>query len=263
MAKNESGEFCDPVTYKVFTDNTHIVALKTSGNVYAWDTIERLNIKAKMWRDLVSDDEFTRKDIVTLQDPHDLGNRDMAGFKYIQEGTSTLTEEQEAERNDPLSGINTAAMGSSAKILAAKAAVARARAAKGSDPNKSVAKTGAVARRENPTNVDKKAAAYNAARYTTGRAAASLTSTSLTPYTGNEHALLTDEEYMLKPKRIKIKGYARISTNVGNLNVELHTDFAPKAVYNFVKLAQKGYFKGVKFHRNIKNFMVGTLFKIE
>jgi peptidyl-prolyl cis-trans isomerase-like protein 2 len=261
--KNETGEYCDPVTFKVFTDNTHIVALKTSGNVFSWDTVERLNIKAKLWRDLVSDDEFSRKDIITLQDPHNLSNRDMSGFKYIQDGTSTLTDEQEAERAHSVNNINTAAMGSSAAILAektarAKAAIAKARAAKTADPNKNPAapKSGIVARKDNPLNANRAGPAYNAAQHTTGKAAASLTSTSLTPHTGNERAILSDEDYMLKPKRIKIKGYARISTNLGNLNVELHTDFAPKAVYNFVKLAQKGYFTGVKFHRNIRNFMI-------
>lgn len=260
MHKNEAGEFCDPVTFKVFTDNTHIVALRTSGNVFAWDTIERLNIKAKLWRDLVSDDEFSRQDIITLQDPHNLGNHDMGGFKYIQEGASTLTDKQKAEA--PL-GINTAALGSSAKILDAKAALARARAARPSDPSKHPA---AVAARKsaasktrgaaNSADSTRAPAPYNAARHTTGKAAASLTSTSLTPYTGNERALLSDEEYMLKPKRIKLKGYARIATNLGNLNIELYPEFAPKAVYNFVKLVQKGYYKGVKFHRNIRNFMV-------
>jgi len=216
-----------------------------------------------MWRDLVSDDEFSRKDIITLQDPHNLSNRDLSCFKFMQEGTSTLTDEQEAERADPLSGINTSAMGSSAKILAAKilaskAAVARFRAAKAADQNKNpgAQKAGAVGRRANLANANRAAVPYNAAKHTTGKAAASLTSTALTPHTSNERALLSDEEYMLKPKRIKIKGYARIATNYGNLNIELHTDFAPKAVYNFVKLAQKGYFKGVKFHRNIKSFMV-------
>jgi len=71
---------------------------------------------------------------------------------------------------------------------------------------------------------------------------------------------LSDEDYMLKPKRVKIKGYARISTNLGNLNVELNPEFAPKAVYNFVKLSQKGYYDGTVFHRNIRNFMVRSLF---
>lgn len=266
MAKNEDGEYCDPVTFKVFTDNTHIVAIRTSGNVFAWDTIERLNIKPKHWRDLVGDEQFTRKDIITLQDPQNLESRDMSEFKYLKDGTSTLTEEQAAERADPLSGINVAAMGSSAKILAAKAAVAKARAAKSSDPNHNPSRpggkaSGALSRdgsssSSGGSNSAGKNVPYNAARHTTGRAAASLTSTSLTPHTGAERALLSDEEYMLKPKRIKIKGYARISTSLGNLNIELHTDYAPKAVYNFVKLAQKGYYNGVRFHRNIRNFMI-------
>jgi len=267
MAKNEDGEYCDPVTFKVFTDNTHIVAIRTSGNVFAWDTIERLNIKPKHWRDLVGDEQFTRKDIITLQDPQNLESRDMSEFKYLKDGTSTLTEEQAAERADPLSRINVAAMGSSAKILAAKAAVAKARAAKSSDPNQypsrpggkasgALSRDGSSSSSGGNNNSAGRNVPYNAARHTTGRAAASLTSTSLTPHTGAERALLSDEEYMLKPKRIKIKGYARISTNLGNLNIELHTDYAPKAVYNFVKLAQKGYYNGVRFHRNIRNFMV-------
>lgn len=97
---------------------------------------------------------------------------------------------------------------------------------------------------------------YNEAPYTTGLAAASFTSTSLTPITSLERALYTDEEYMLIPKRIKTKGYARIQTNLGNINIELNTEWAPKAVYNFVMLAKRGYYKNVIFHRNIKNFMV-------
>jgi len=61
---------------------------------------------------------------------------------------------------------------------------------------------------------------------------------------------------MLKPKRIKNKGYARISTSLGDLNVELLPEYAPRAVWNFVKLAQKGYYSHTIFHRNIKGFMI-------
>jgi peptidyl-prolyl cis-trans isomerase-like protein 2 len=86
FAKNEDGEYVDPVTYKVFTDNTHIVALRKSGNVFAWDTVERLNIKAKNWQDLVSDDEFTRKDIITLQDPQSIESRDFSSYKHVKDG---------------------------------------------------------------------------------------------------------------------------------------------------------------------------------
>jgi peptidyl-prolyl cis-trans isomerase-like protein 2 len=40
------------------------------------------------------------------------------------------------------------------------------------------------------------------------------------------------------------------------MNIELLPEFAPKAVYNFIQLAKKGYYNGVAFHRNIKNFMI-------
>ena len=61
---------------------------------------------------------------------------------------------------------------------------------------------------------------------------------------------------MLQPKRVKQKGYARISTNHGDLNIELRPEFAPHAVWNFVQLAKKGYYNGLVFHRNIRNFMI-------
>ncbi|KAK3179581.1 cyclophilin peptidyl-prolyl cis-trans isomerase Cyp8 [Lecanicillium sp. MT-2017a] len=264
---DDKGDLVDPVTYKVFTDNTHIVALRhgTYANVFAWDTVERMNIKAKMWNDLLDDEPFTRADIITLQDPHNMASRNLEQFKYLQDGESAqATKEQEEERN--AGNINSGALGSMGdKVLKAKAAVEKARKAReaGGDVNRSsgaLTKTTAAARangtvpRESMIK-DKKLDPKSAA-YTTGRAAASFTSTGLTPETSGERALLTDEEFMLKPKRVQTKGYARLETNLGDLTLELHTDTAPKAVWNFVRLAQKGYYKDVAFHRNIPNFMI-------
>lgn len=67
---------------------------------------------------------------------------------------------------------------------------------------------------------------------------------------------MSQDEWLLKPKIVKIKGYARIETNLGEITIELQTETAPKAVWNFVKLSQKGYYRSVPFHRNIKNFMI-------
>lgn len=256
------GDLIDPVTYKVFTDNTHIVAIRhgSYANVFAWDTVERMNIKAKMWRDLMDDEEFTRADIITLQDPQNAASRNLADFKFLQDGgDAQLTKEQEEER---LAGnINTGALGSMGdKVSRARAAVEKARKAReqGGDINRSsgaLAKATAPGVARQPLVQDRRLAA-NSAAYTTGRAAASFTSTGLTPETSGERALLTDEEFMLKPKRVKNKGYARMETNLGDLTIELIPEFAPKAVWNFVRLAQKGYYKGVAFHRNIPNFMI-------
>lgn len=251
----------DPVTFKVFTDNTHIVALKNTGNVFAYDTVERLNIKAKMWRDLINEEEFTRKDIITLQDPQNLASRDLSSFKYLQDGISTLTEEQQRGRG---ATVNSQALGSNAKVLRAKEAVAAARIQRDpSNPNHNpaLASYTTLSFPKNRTPISgpmhtAKTVPYNAAQHTTGKAAASFTSTGLTPHTSAERALLTDEEYMLRARRVKIKGYARITTSLGDLTVELTPEFAPRAVWNFTQLAKKGYYNGVIFHRNIRNFMI-------
>ncbi|KAK5131994.1 Peptidyl-prolyl cis-trans isomerase cyp8 [Meristemomyces frigidus] len=260
FAKNDEGEYVDPVTFKVFTDNTHIVALRNTGNVFAYDTIERLNVKAKNWRDLVSDDEFKRSDVFTLQDPQNIESRDLSQFKYIQDGVSTLTPEQEVERS---AGVKAENLGSAAKILRAKEAVEKRRTEREKQANGSSGTEAQALANARKAHADvakasrmTKPVPYNAAQYTTGRTAASFTSTGLTPSTSTDRAIMTDEEYMLKPKRVKITGYARMSTTHGDLNIELYPEFAPKAVWNFIKLAKSGYYKNVAFHRNIRNFML-------
>ncbi|KAK1769257.1 hypothetical protein QBC33DRAFT_532780 [Phialemonium atrogriseum] len=258
------GDLIDPVSFKVFTDNTHIVAIRHGAyaNVFAWDTVERMNIKAKMWRDLVDDGEFGRADIITLQDPRDAAVRDLSRFQHLKDGGDALLTKQQVEERRA-GNVNVGALGSMGdKVLRAREAVERARREReaGGDVNRSSSKAlaarGAAGGAARPSMIQEKKLAHNAAMYTTGRAAASFTSTGLTPETSGERALLSDEQWMLKPRRVKVKGYARMETNLGDLNIELQTETAPKAVWNFIRLAQKGYYRGVAFHRNIKNFMI-------
>jgi cyclophilin family peptidyl-prolyl cis-trans isomerase len=49
---------------------------------------------------------------------------------------------------------------------------------------------------------------------------------------------------------------ATIKTNMGTIELELFDKLAPKTVENFVGLAEKGYYKGVIFHRVIDGFMI-------
>ena len=49
---------------------------------------------------------------------------------------------------------------------------------------------------------------------------------------------------------------AVISTNYGDINVQLFPEQAPKTVENFVILARRGYYDGVNFHRVIADFMI-------
>src|SRR2546423_4932780 len=45
-------------------------------------------------------------------------------------------------------------------------------------------------------------------------------------------------------------------TTQGNFEVALFPEVAPKACENFLRLAEKGYYNGLVFHRVIKNFMI-------
>lgn len=49
---------------------------------------------------------------------------------------------------------------------------------------------------------------------------------------------------------------ATIQTNKGTIVIELFEDKVPKTVENFVKLANDGFYNGLKFHRVIADFMI-------
>ncbi|KAG0346688.1 Peptidyl-prolyl cis-trans isomerase cyp8 [Podila humilis] len=251
--KNANDEYYCPITLKVFNENTHIVAIKPTGNVFAYDAVERLNIKAKFWKDLMTDEPFTRKDIITIQDPHNLDKRNLANFHYIKNDLTARDEEKERKKRDPLNNINQ--MGSTAKVLSQlnmekieKAAVDRKK-----KEEEAVAQGKPVDKAMEAMS-NKKTQAYNAASYTTGKTSGSLTSTAVSVSTADDRVLMSHEEYMFP--LIKAKGYGSIVTNFGKINIELFCDQTPRTCYNFIMLAKTGYYKNVKFHRKIKNFML-------
>jgi peptidyl-prolyl cis-trans isomerase B (cyclophilin B) len=49
---------------------------------------------------------------------------------------------------------------------------------------------------------------------------------------------------------------ATIATDLGDIEVELYTESAPKAAQNFVDLASKGFYDDVIFHRVIPGFVI-------
>ncbi|MFA5966960.1 MAG: peptidylprolyl isomerase [Patescibacteria group bacterium] len=59
-------------------------------------------------------------------------------------------------------------------------------------------------------------------------------------------------------KELNNSKFATIVTNQGDIKVELLNTISPKTVANFVLLAKKDFYDGVKFHRVIKDFMIQT-----
>ncbi|TFK77208.1 cyclophilin-like protein [Pluteus cervinus] len=63
--KEASGEIHDPISFKPFSEHSHIVTIATTGNVFLAESI-------KGGRDLVNDVPFKKQDVITLQNPHGL-----------------------------------------------------------------------------------------------------------------------------------------------------------------------------------------------
>jgi len=83
--KNEKGEYHCPVTFKQFNENSHIIAVAETGNVFSFDAYKELNKEPKFYFDLLSNEKFNPKNLVTVQDPKCPG-RSLNLNKIFQEG---------------------------------------------------------------------------------------------------------------------------------------------------------------------------------
>ena len=313
--KNSEGKYECPVLNKEFTNSTHIVAVKSSGNVYSFQAIDELCVKPKHWRDLLTDEKFTRKDLVTIQDPINLSGRAVDAFEHVKKGHAVPSINANANKQsnvnqtavsadvrrvlDKLGTADAAAAldagGGGRKAQAERGLAAAKQAAEGGD-DESTAKTkdtshllkgpspsihpldnvrfrpgshtwntdgdgahdavsDAEKRRKAGEEKMRLGGLYatetrvNSMR-TTGAGSTSFTSTVMAHTASNQRAM---EFVVSNPKK---KGYARITTSIGDLNLELHCDVAPRTCENFIALSKVKYYDGVSFHRSLKNFMI-------
>mmetsp|Transcript_10590 Transcript_10590/g.32411 ORF Transcript_10590/g.32411 Transcript_10590/m.32411 type:complete len:529 (+) Transcript_10590:52-1638(+) len=238
FARNSGGELHCPVLFKTFNKSSHVVAIRTTGNVFSYDAVKELNLKAKNMTDLLTGEKFDKKDILTLSDPKNLNLRRIADAKVRERALEEKRKSGASVRLDDTAARALVSANGNSSLVEANARLNI------SAPKVVGAKKGSGADKTSKV-------------YTTGRAAAGFTSTTLNPVTENEmRALTEDEERQERYKRVKKKGYAQIVTNFGALNAELHCDQTPRTCENFIGLALKKYYDGVKFHRSIPRFML-------
>ncbi|CAA0412706.1 unnamed protein product [Arabidopsis thaliana] len=104
--KNSEGEYHCPVLNKVFTEFTHIVAVKTTGNVFCYEAIKELNIKTKNWKELLTEEPFTRADLITIQNPNAVDGKVTVEFDHVKNGLKIDDEELKKMNSDPAYNIN-------------------------------------------------------------------------------------------------------------------------------------------------------------
>ncbi|KAK3930948.1 RING-type E3 ubiquitin-protein ligase PPIL2 [Frankliniella fusca] len=229
FAKNAEGEYHCPVMFKSFSNSSHIVAIRTTGNVFSFEAVEQLNFKTKNFKDLLTDQEFVRKDVITIQDPRKVDKFNLSTFFHIK-NNHRLVDDDDSDPTARLKFVNKETQ----QVLDTLAKEYKAP--------------------EKKDIVKEKADKFNAAHYTTGAVAAGFTSTVMAPETKAEAAIV--EEDLVRYERVKKKAYVRLYTNFGPLNLELHSDIVPKTCENFLKHCDSGYYNGTKFHRSIRNFMI-------
>ena len=66
FSRNEKNQIHCPVTYKVFGENSHIVAVKETGNVYSYEAYKELNKDAGWYHDLLTEEKFDPQLLITL-----------------------------------------------------------------------------------------------------------------------------------------------------------------------------------------------------
>lgn len=235
--KNTESELHCPVLIRNFTNNSHIAAIRTTGNVYSMEAIEQLNIKNKNWKDLITDDPFERKDIIVLQEPNKLDKFNISLFHHVKNNLRVETEEEIAEKSDPQARIK--------KMNPETKHTLEELEREYKEPTIKIQGT--------PKSKEK-ADKFNAAHYSTGAVAASFTSTVMEVELHHEAAIVHED--LVRYERVKKKGYVRLVTNLGPLNLELYCNIVPKTCENFMKHCENGYYDGTKFHRSIRNFMI-------
>ena len=219
FSKNERGHWQDPVSFRELTDFSHIVAIQPTGHVYLYDTVQQLNLKTKMMQDLLTDTPFTKKHIITLQDPHDPTRRKMQDMyrtyaRYVRRLTHRCTTPAYAQARYVLfysheesheDDVNAAATGSTKTLLAQ---LRQSKKTESAAPD-STASAPADAVSTAPVRYSNRS---------TGMTAASFTSTSLTPRTKTEQIAIDEEEHMLET----VAQHAGTKKKKGLVRVRMH-----------------------------------------
>mmetsp|Transcript_19972 Transcript_19972/g.29446 ORF Transcript_19972/g.29446 Transcript_19972/m.29446 type:complete len:567 (-) Transcript_19972:218-1918(-) len=252
----ETGRWQCPVLNKPFLNHTKIAAViqndRSTANVYSYEAVYELNIKAKSYLDLISGEKFDRKkDVVILQDPSNLELirlRDINHFKH--------TDALRKQNNEQMNGSNNVKLSVTASRIIDKMKRKREDEAEKEKKAMDIASKDEGSAKKLKIFTDE----LTGVSMTSGKASGSFTSTAMNVNNDNSSREATYKEIMLAKfaalKKLKKKGFVKLNTSHGVIDVELRCDIVPKTCMNFIGLCEKKAYDGTSFHRSIRNFMI-------
>ncbi|KAF8167788.1 cyclophilin-like domain-containing protein [Crassisporium funariophilum] len=218
--KEATGEIHDPISFKPFSEHSHIVAIATTGNVFLAESI-------KGGKDLVSDTPFKKGDVITLQNPHGLPPASVPDSSAVSKSTkATLAVATKPAPSPAVTALKT------------KAPVPW---------NVSPYSSGMPGASLTSTSVDP----------TQATSSKLLWDEEELMFEDMSRPLKGKGKEKDVGKR---RAYVRVVTTLGgaSLNLELYCEKAPKTCYNFLSLARAGKYNDCLFHRLVPGFMIQT-----
>jgi peptidyl-prolyl cis-trans isomerase-like protein 2 len=238
--RNSHGKLYCPSTFKVFTDHTHIVAIRTTGNVYSAEAIQNFCVKLNNWKDLLDETPFTKSDIITIQDPNDM-SRNVNNYHHLNHG---LKGDNDSSKNETINETQTIR-----KILT------KAKNVEGKDK---------LTKKKTVTTDQNDNLLYHSKQNTSK--SCSLTSTAMNIVVNTDQKeeekkkfksqKMEQYERIKKQKKKEKKAFVTLHTSMGDLNLELYPYLVPQTCDNFLGLCENGYYNNLKFHRLMKGFMI-------
>lgn len=265
---SETEKYQCPVSLKDFTDSTKIVAIRTTGNVYSSKVVDELNKKQKNWYDLITGKKFKAKDIIVLQDPLMIKHRIIDNFLWRKEGKNL--EKIEDDDEEKLQSIDMPGLGKraleQAGMLDLKDSVIK-KLKNYSLENGSKKKIDKE--KLNPDDVltvkefieeRKILKDWRHEMQSTGKVAASVTSSYISVKLNEEKRILTDAEMLqkiwIRVKSHHIKTYLQIKTNLGILNCVLYSHQAARTCFSFLDMVYSKKLDGLRFGKLVQGTIV-------
>jgi peptidyl-prolyl cis-trans isomerase-like protein 2 len=224
--------------------------------VYSYEAYHELNEKNKNWIDLTTGKKFSpKKDLIVLNDPSDDSlqqRREIQGFWHIQNSRLLESKNSSASAGGGTSGTATTNKTTSLASGNVRHSVTATRILEKIEKERQEKKREVEAgSNQSASNVTKKgrkilAQDVTGVSLTSGRTAASLTSTSMDVAYDNPLREATTEEilkskFQIMKSRKDEKGYVRLKTNMGDMLVELHCDIVPRTCKCHIKQKTQQY----------------------
>ncbi|PPQ67056.1 hypothetical protein CVT25_005657 [Psilocybe cyanescens] len=218
--KEATGEIHDPISFKPFSEHSHIVAIATTGNVFLAESV-------KGGKDLVEDAPFKKGDVITLQNPHGMPTASVPNALAIEKAKKA----EQATVANPVAAPAVTALKSKEPV----------------PWNISPYSSGMAGASLTSTSVDISQASSSKLLWDEEEIMFEDISKPLKGK-GKEKDVG------------KRRAYVRVVTSLGgaSLNLELYCEKAPKTCYNFLMLARAGKYNDCLFHRLVPGFMIQT-----